>query len=209
MTEEQSLYGFNQETPEQLGSAPIAPGIRDNIKLVDVEYGPAKEGSSNMRLAFHFEDSDGKALSHTEWPIDIEETKQRATKQGDDPNTAVQKRFRAQGVRIKHIVTKVIPAENAAVPKVNSFQQYAQAVINLLKPHLPAGPFRLKVILNNKDYSSLPPYTPFIEKQTDKPTELRIDKNERIAPKKSAQSGSLDMPDMDGAPPISDDDVPF
>lgn len=191
-------YGFDQETPEQLGASPIPAGINEKVGLVKVVYEPAKEGSNNMCLAFYFKNKKGQQLRHTEWPIDVEETQTRAMKQGNDPQQAVQKRVRAQGVRIKHIVTKIIPAERAVVKGVNTFEQYAHAVVKLLRPHLPAGPFWLKVLLNDKnDYSTLPPYTPFIEKQEEgKPTTLKIDKGEKILP--AGQGGgtqpSLDMP---------------
>ena len=205
----QNLYGFNQETPEQMGNAPIPAGINENVKLVDLAYEPAKEGSTNMCLSFYFEDSTGAQLRHTEWPIDVEETKRRAVQRGDDPTSAVQKRAQAQGVRIKHIATKVIPAERAVVSGANSFEQYARAVVQLLKPALPAGPFRLKVILNNKDYSSLPPYTPFIERQTEDPTKLKIDKSERTQPQGQG-AGNLAMPDdMNAGPGVDENDPPF
>lgn len=198
-------YGIDQDTPEQLGTAPIAPGINENIKLVDIAYEPAKEGSQNMCLSFYFEDEKGSQLRHAEWPIDIDETKARATKRGDNPEKAVQKRFQAQGVRIKHIATKVIPEEQVVVPKSSTFAQYAQGVVNLLKPHLPVGPLRLKVLLNNKNYSTLPPYTPFVEKQTDAPTGLKIGRDEKVAQKAAGTGGNLEMPDGG----FSDDDAPF
>lgn len=209
MTDQQNYgYGIDQSTPEQLGTAPIPAGINENVKFVDLAYEPAKEGSQNMCLSFYFEDSKGAQLRHTEWPIDIEETKQRAAKRGDDPNTAVQKRFQAQGVRIKHIATKVLPEEQVVVPKSSTFAQYAQGVVNLLKPHLPKGPFRLKVLLNNKNYSTLPPYTPFIETQVEgEATRLKIGTDEKVTPSgKNANGGNLEMP-ADGG--FSDDDTPF
>lgn len=218
-----SIYGFNQDTPEQLGSSPLPFGRVENIKLTGVAYEPAKEGSENMCLAFYFEDNKGRSLRHTEWPIDVEETKSRAAKRGDDPDTAVQKRARAQGVRVKHIVTKIIPAERAVIQGVNSFEQYAKAVEQLIKPHLPAGLFRLKVIPNNKNYASLPPYTPFIEKQTDEPSELKIDPREQKEIDAAMAGGGsgggsqeLEMPDdlpgddtEAGDLDIPDDDLPF
>lgn len=208
MSQEQAVtYGFDQETPEQLGTSPIPAGIRENIKLVDVVYEPAKEDSDNMCLAFYFEDEEGRQLRHVEWPIDAAETRKRAVERGDDPSKALQKRVRAQGVRIKHIVTKVIPKENAVV-QANSFEQYANGVVNLVKQYLPAGPFRLKVLLNNRNYSTLPPYTPFIEDQEEKPeTDLSIGSNEKVKSSKKG-SGGLEMPD-EGGESFDDDEAPF
>lgn len=206
-------YGFGQDTPEQLGAAPIPAGINEKIALMKVAYEPAKPGSTNMGLAFHFKNKKGQQLRHMEWPIDVEETKTRAAKANDDPEKAVQKKFQAQAVRIKHIVTKVIPPQQAEVKGVTTFEQYAHAVAKLVQPHLPVGPFWLKVLLkDNNDFSTLPPYTPFIEKQeADKPTSLRIGPDEKVVPsgQGGGAKGNLEMPDElpgeeDAAPPPPD-----
>lgn len=202
-------YGFDQETPEQLGTTPIPGGINENVKLVDIAYEPAKEGSENMCLSFYFQDKEGRQLRHAEFPVDPEETKKRAIQQGNDPVDAVRKRVRAQGVRLKHIATKIVSEERAVIKNVQTFQQYAQAVIQLLKPELPAGPFRIKVIMNHKDYSSLPPYPPFIERQTDEATKLKIDKRERTQPATAANPAGLDMPAGGPGDDFGDEEAPF
>ena len=202
-------YGFDQDTPDQLGTAPIPVGIHSNVKLIDVAYEPAKEGSDNYCLSFYFEDSEGWQLRHWEWPIDPEEVKKRANQDGKDPNKAVQKKIQAQGVRIKHIVTKIIPKDRAVVPKVQSFKEYAQAVINLIKGALPKGPLHLKVLLSNKKYSTLPNYTPFVEIQEEgKPTSLKITPDEQKEMNKtSGNSGKLEMPGDNKE--FGEEDVPF
>ena len=195
------MYGFDQETPESQGVNPMPAGINEDVKLMDIAYEPSKEGSTDMCLSFYFENKDGQQLRHVEWPIDPEETRKRAMAAGEDPQTAVQNRYKAQGIRIKHIVTKVIPAEKAVV-KAETFQQYATGVSQLVKAALPAGPFRLKVLLNKKDYSTLPPYTPFIEKQEEGvSTGLRIGPKEKIHPASARSAGT--------ASEMPDDDLPF
>lgn len=204
-------YGFDQETPETT-SAPVLPdGIHSNVKLTAVAYQPAKEGSDNYCLAFTFKDDKGRELRHTEWPIDPAMVEKQAISDGKDPNKEISKRMQSQGIRIKHIVTKVVPKERAVVPKVTSFQQYANAIVNLLKPALPSGPLHAKVLINNRGYSEFPGYTPFLEKQVEgEDTVLEISPRERARINQNkSKSEDLDMPG--GAPEsdISDDDAPF
>ena len=208
------MYGFDQNTPETQGGNPIQAGINENVYLTKVAVEPSKEGSTTNVLAFHFEqsferpdgESDVRSLRHAEFPIDVAETRERATKQGVDPDTFVKKRFEAQGIRIKHLVTKVVPKEKAVV-KGDTFDKYATNVAALVTPFLkaPAGPFRLKVLLNNKNFSTLPPYVPFMEKQVEGyETNLVIGPKEKT---KATSSSSLDMPG--DSPDLGDDDLPF
>lgn len=207
--ENQNLYGFNEQTPEKLGFSPLPFGKVSDVYLKKVAYEPAKEGSENMCLAFLFVNKQGQQVRHTEWPIDVEETKRRAVQDNKDPDKAVQKRARAQGVRIKHITTKVVPADQAKVAGVNTFSSYAKAVVGLFRNRLPAGPFRVKILPDNKGYAGFPPYTPFIEKQTDEPSTLSISAEEQrqidmARTKQSQGTDNLsmpdDLPDDDGGP---------
>lgn len=215
-------YGFDQETPESTGTAVIPPGVHSNVKLVDVSYGTMSDESENYCLMFKFKDDQGRELTHSEWPIDMEVVRQQAVQDGKDPNKEFSRRIQAQGVRVKHIVTKVIPRDRAVVSKVPTFEAYAKAVVNLIKGALPSGPLHAKVLLNNKGYSTFPGYTPFLQKMEEgKETVLSISDREQTRmqkiKKKIKKKSDLDMPDADvsgagvggGDDEISDDDPPF
>lgn len=126
----------------------IDVGIHEDVLLKDVEYKVSTQG--NQYLVFHFE-KDGKALSHTEWePSD------------DDPQK-LENKTNNQIKRIKHIVTKFIP-EDQYIIDVEDFKAFCESTLNLLGQNYLEKLVRLKVVYNFNNYTSLPNYTPFIEK---------------------------------------------
>ena len=104
-------------------------------------------------LAFYFINEDKEELSHTEW---------KPRSQSND-ETELEKKTLNQIKRIKHIATKFIDEEEF-VFEVDTFEQFAKKVIELIGNKYVDVKVRLKVTYNNANYTSLPNYTPFIER---------------------------------------------
>ncbi len=125
----------------------IEPGIHENVELVSIEY--KLSPNNNPFIVFTFE-KDGKKLTHTEY-----EPKDR------DGNILEDKKMN-QTIRFKHIATKYISEEVFDIEK-NTFEEYCQEIIRLLKGKFEGKKMRIKVIYSPKNFTSLPKYVPFIE----------------------------------------------
>ncbi len=134
----------------------VNPGIHENVLLVDVQYSTTEKG--NEFLAFYFEDANGDKLSHTEWPVTP--VKPFETMSSEEKEKFLTK-LDNQKRRIGQIVTTFIPREQYNF-EVNSFKEYAENIVKLLQNSLKTVPVRVKVVLNNKDFTTLPNYWKYI-----------------------------------------------
>lgn len=198
------MYGFD-ETTESSGSGGnlMSPGINENVKLIDIKYENSKQdGTGTDVLRFYFEDSDGATFNHTEFPIDRERVVENAKKWGEDPKDLLQREESDFGARIKHIVECFVPAEKAKV-KASSFEEFCEKVIELLGESYQDVPVRLKVILNKKDFLTLPrkTFTPFIERMDQEGSKMKINpKYDKIEYSEAKDESSFE----DGASPFEE-----
>lgn len=177
------MYGIDQNTDsEGFVSNYMPAGIHENVKLSNVAYENAKEdGSGQMVLAFHFVDEDKNTLRHVEFPIDPQQIKSQATStprqhgrnnaelgyvkgQNITPDQAVQIEVANQATRIKHIMTKYMPEQQTVTGAVQTFEQYANAIIAKFNAVADYSQklVRLKVVKPG-EYSKLPRFAPFME----------------------------------------------
>jgi hypothetical protein len=135
----------------------MAPGIHENCELKNTKdaaqypivYGESAKGKKFA--AFHFINSKNESLIHTEWePFDENEEK-------------LANKTNNQIKRFKHIITKFVPKESFEGFTVNNFEDFVKKSIQILGTKYVGVKVRLKVTLNNSNYTSLPNYTPFIE----------------------------------------------
>lgn len=134
----------------------IDAGIHENIQLVDVVYGTTD--NNNEFLAFYFENEHGDKLSHTEWPaVPIKPF----DAMNSEERVAFLEKIDNQKRRIGQIVTTFISREQYDF-EVNSFKEYAENIIRLLKSSLRTKPVRVKVIYNKKNFTSLPNYWKYV-----------------------------------------------
>lgn len=121
---------------------------KDNSKY-PIEFGVSSKGKKFA--AFHFVNSKNETLIHTEWePFDEDETK-------------LANKTLNQIKRFKHIITKFVPKEAFEGFTVNNFEEFVKKTIQILGNKYIGIKVRLKVTLNNNNFTSLPNYTPFIE----------------------------------------------
>jgi hypothetical protein len=135
----------------------MAPGIHENCELkhtkdstkYPIEFGVS--GKGKKFAAFHFVNSKNETLIHTEWePFDEDETK-------------LTNKTLNQIKRFKHIITKFVPKEAFEGFVVNNFEEFVKKSMQILGNKYVGVKVRLKVTLNNANYTSLPNYISFIE----------------------------------------------
>lgn len=179
----------------------IEPGIHEDVILVSIEYKISP--NNNAFLVFTFE-KDGKRLTHTEY-----EPK-------DKDGMILEEKKLNQIIRLKHIATKFITAEEFEI-EANDFESFCQAILNKLKGKFEGKKMRVKVVLSNKNFTTLPKYVPFIENM-DVPKEKSrleistIDKMTKDAPDKTADRPNpyKDLVSEEPTvPALNENDLPF
>jgi hypothetical protein len=133
----------------------MSPGIHENVELKNLEegkypivYGESTQGSKFA--AIHFVNDKGEVLIHTEY------------EPSDDNQEKLDSKTVNQIKRFKHIITKFVPEGNFLFESDN-FEDFVKKCIQILGDNYKGIKVRLKVTLNNKNYTSLPKYIPFIE----------------------------------------------
>jgi hypothetical protein len=135
----------------------MGPGIHDLCELKNtkdaskypIEFGVSSKGKKFA--AFHFINSKNEILVHTEWePADSDDVK-------------LTNKTENQIKRFKHIITKYVPKTAFEGFAASDFEDFVKKSIAILGNKYVGVKVRLKVNLNNANYTSLQNYTPFIE----------------------------------------------
>jgi hypothetical protein len=151
------IYNVTKEIESEVRSNNfMGPGIHDNCELkhkdgvtYPIVYGESAKGKKFA--AFHFLNDKNEVLIHTEWePFDENEEK-------------LANKTNNQIKRFKHIITKYVPKESFEGFTVNNFEEFVDKSIQILGNKYVGVKVRVKVTLNNSNYTSLPNYTPFLE----------------------------------------------
>ena len=122
-------------------------GIHENCNLTSIRV--EKSPNGNNFIAFEFVNEHGYTVTHTEWEP-----------KGDDPLKVEQKAAKLIE-RIKQIVTKFVP-EDAFVFEAKSFEDFCKKTKFLLeKYNFNTKKVRIKVIYNDKGFTTLPAYAKF------------------------------------------------
>jgi hypothetical protein len=175
------MYGITEKTQESNVTSSLNPGILDNIHLKSAVFGAMSEGKDPV-IQITFADDYGSELREVLWEVDEDTVRERAETDnrthsrnnkelgfvkgdlitGDD---AVKKAYQLFNQRSKHIATKFVSEDKIveALANVSSYAEFGQAYCDLLSEADSSIRVRLKVTLNNKDYSRIPTYPPFIE----------------------------------------------
>lgn len=183
----------------------LEAGIHDNVKFVSARVDKSING--NIFIEFKFE-KDEQTMTHTEW---------ESTKKPMESEEDFQNRANRQVKRILQILSCFYPKE-ALVFAGSSFSEFANWVVNLLNAANKDILLRVKIVYNNKGYTTLPNYCKFTfiepmnlpEGQVSKITELNIDVFVRpiTADKETADVNPLDKVDK-GVADTQNDDLPF
>lgn len=183
----------------------LEAGIHDNVKFVSARVNKSING--NIFIEFKFE-KDEQTMTHTEW---------ESTKKPMESEEDFQNRANRQVKRILQILSCFYPKE-ALVFTGSSFSEFANWVVNLLNAANKDILLRVKIVYNNKGYTTLPNYCKFTfiepmnlpEGQVSKITELNIDVFVRpiTADKETTDVNPLDKVDK-GVADTQNDDLPF
>lgn len=220
-------YGIDENTQESNVSSSINAGIQENIKLESVDFASVSETGDPV-IQVNFIDEFGSTLREILWEVDEEQTKQwnrsadkthgRTNKEmgweKGDPITdedAVKKAYMLFNQRAKHIATKFVDEDTIveALKGAGSYKEFGEAYAGLFtEDRISNTLVRLKVVLNSKDYSTLPKFPPFIESMSvprDK-SKLEIDPQYDRVTKANADTDADDpmsMAEEDGQMPDS------
>lgn len=179
-----SFYEITNET--KAVSAVMTPGINENVKLLDIVRENSKDdGSGTEVLRFYFEDSQGRGFTHTEFPIDVENLKKLAKNWSNTtPEEAVKKAFNDMGAKIKHILGAFMPEDQVVITGVSGWEGYCDKVIELAAKQFEGQLYRIKVVLNKKDFNSFPrtAVAPFVQNMEEQNTLTINPKYDRIVP---------------------------
>lgn len=183
----------------------LEAGIHDNVKFVSARVDKSING--NIFIEFKFE-KDERTMTHTEW---------ESTKKPMESEEDFQNRANRQVKRILQILSCFYPKE-ALVFAGSSFSEFANWVVNLLNAANKDILLRVKIVYNNKGYTTLPNYCKFTfiepmnlpEGQVSKIIELNIDVFVRpiTADKETTDVNPLDKVDK-GVADTQNDDLPF
>lgn len=183
----------------------LEAGIHDNVKFVSARVDKSING--NIFIEFKFE-KDEQTMTHTEW---------ESTKKPMESEEDFQNRANRQVKRILQILSCFYPKE-VLVFAGSSFNEFANWVVNLLNAANKDILLRVKIVYNNKGYTTLPNYCKFTfiepmnlpEGQVSKITELNIDVFVRpiTADKETTDVNPLDKVDK-GVADTQNDDLPF
>jgi hypothetical protein len=196
------MYEISNTTETPKSNSPMPAGINQNVRLLGVFFEALRQdGTGGNVLKFNFEDASGRRFRHTEFEVDVERTRQQAKQWGNDPEKSVRNALMGLSGRIKHILSCYLPADKVVITG-NTWDEFGGNVVTLLGDAFKGIDVRVKLILNNKDYTMFPKqaFRPFIQRM-DTPDTLAIEeKYERTEPKSSGGTSSSGLDALLDAP---------
>ncbi len=149
----------------------IPAGIQENVALKSARVAESPTGRKFFEVTF---EKDGATLVQTEWKPD--------NKNGELSDEAVQKKEDNQFSRIMQLLLCFYKDEQL-VFNGTKFEEFSKEVVDYLNNADKSKLLRVKVVYNDKGYTTLPSYAKYTfvepmvlpEEQTSAITELRID----------------------------------
>ena len=148
----------------------IPAGIHENVTLKSARVAESPTGLKFLEIVF---EKNGATLTQTEW---------KPTKFEGMDDSALQKKEDTQFSRMMQILLCWYSDEQL-VFNGTSFEEFSQEVVNCLNNADKSKKLRVKIVYNDKGYTTLPSYARYTfiepmvlpEGQTSSITELRID----------------------------------
>lgn len=126
----------------------IEAGIQENVKFVSAKTDKSPNG--NRFIAFKFE-KDGKELSHTEWETSL---------RPNETEESCQERGSKQVKRIMQIMQCFYKKEELIFTG-SSFEEFTSWVADMMNVINKDTLLRVKIVYNDKGYTTLPSYCKF------------------------------------------------
>lgn len=148
----------------------IPAGIHENVTLKSARVAESPTGLKFLEIVF---EKNGATLTQTEW---------KPTKFEGMDDSALQKKEDTQFSRMMQILLCWY-SDKQLVFNGTSFEEFSQEVVNYLNNADKSKKLRVKIVYNDKGYTTLPSYARYTfiepmvlpEGQTSSITELRID----------------------------------
>lgn len=148
----------------------IPAGIHENVTLKSARVAESPTGLKFLEIVF---EKNGATLTQTEW---------KPTKFEGMDDSALQKKEDTQFSRMMQILLCWY-SDDQLVFNGTSFEEFSQEVVNYLNNADKSKKLRVKIVYNDKGYTTLPSYARYTfiepmvlpEGQTSSITELRID----------------------------------
>lgn len=148
----------------------IPAGIHENVTLKSARVAESPTGLKFLEIVF---EKNGATLTQTEW---------KPTKFEGMDDSALQKKEDTQFSRMMQILLCWYSDEQLVFNGI-SFEEFSQEVVNYLNNADKSKKLRVKIVYNDKGYTTLPSYARYTfiepmvlpEGQTSSITELRID----------------------------------
>lgn len=164
---------YNKERAQQIVKNDvkfIPAGIHENVTLKSARVAESPTGLKFLEIVF---EKNGATLTQTEW---------KPTKFEGMDDSALQKKEDTQFSRMMQILLCWYSDEQL-VFNGTSFEEFSQEVVNYLNNADKSKKLRVKIVYNDKGYTTLPSYARYTfiepmvlpEGQTSSITELRID----------------------------------
>lgn len=183
------------EVNEESLGARMKPGIHEDVELVSIEYTTPEEENSKWSEALDF------TFKTTRTTLDKDEQGNPIVANGkqvilSNPGETIRGRqfydssdaekTKNMLKRVKHIMTKFLPPDEARVPAMENFKDLSSEVIKKLKGKTEGVKLRLKVVKNRAGYGNIPDYTPFVQLMGTTENKLRITQREKEGEKPTA-----------------------
>lgn len=179
----------------------IPAGIQENVALKSARVTTSPNGNTFLEIVF---EKDGATLTQTEW---------KPTKFGDMTDETLQKKEDTQFSRMMQILLCFYKDEDL-VFNASSFEGWANEVANYLNNADKSILLRIKVVYNNKNYTTLPTYAKYtfiepmtVSKENSAIVELGIDKFTRSVV--ADQESDKDLLNTTNSTEEAGDDLPF
>lgn len=193
---------YSKERAQQIAKNDIKyipVGIQENVALKSAKVTTSPNGNLFLEITF---EKDGATLTQTEW---------KPTKFGNMSDEDLQKKEDTQFSRMMQILLCFYKDEEL-IFNATSFEGWAEEVANYLNRADKSKLLRVKVVYNNKNYTTLPTYAKYtfiepmsVSKEESSIIELGIDKFTRsvIADQESDKDPlnvAEETPDENGLP---------
>lgn len=179
----------------------IPAGIQENVALKSARVTTSPNGNTFLEIVF---EKDGATLTQTEW---------KPTKFGDMTDETLQKKEDTQFSRMMQILLCFYKDENL-IFNASNFEGWANEVANYLNNTDKSILLRVKVVYNNKNYTTLPTYAKYtfiepmtVSKENSAIVELGIDKFTRSVV--ADQESDKDLLNTTNSTEEVGDDLPF
>ena len=217
-----SGYGYgvteNTKSPDEGGFSSLEPGIHEDVTFTEVKLEKLTDTSENEVLMLIFT-KDGASVRDVIFPVDPQRIADNYDKypvnpskvkddsvglaKGDVP-TVEQKIGQAFGrfnTRLSAYLSAFIKDDKAALTgNFDSYEGICNAVIEKLTPFI-SSKVRVKVVLNQDDYSAFPAFGSFIEFEIPKNlSKLTINRSDKMERGSAAPGGSVAPPPGMSAP---------